>query len=154
MITYYENLWSDATKGTRSLYLYNSYLSSEFLVLRMYVCMHVCMYVCTRYVICMYGYIYPSSVSESVRTRAYMNKSNIHPLVDEMQEECWTLKTVGENRGEMGRSLFNDHRQDDHVAVGGFRNQRRWSSSAVGRIQTKHKNLIWSYDFTSHRRLV
>ena len=54
----------------------------------MYVYMHVCMYVCTRYVICMYGYIYPSSVSESVRTRAYMNKSIIHPLVDEMQEEC------------------------------------------------------------------
>ena len=42
--TYYENLWSDATKGTRSLYLYNSYLSSEFLVLYMYVCMYVCMY--------------------------------------------------------------------------------------------------------------
>ena len=43
--TYYENLWSDATKGTRSLYLYNSYLSSEFLVLPD-VCMYVCMYVC------------------------------------------------------------------------------------------------------------
>ena len=37
--TYYENLWSDATKGTRSLYLYNSYLSSEFLVC---VCVFMC----------------------------------------------------------------------------------------------------------------
>ena len=36
--TCYENLWSDATKGTRSLYLYNSYLSSEFLC----VCVCVC----------------------------------------------------------------------------------------------------------------
>ena len=31
--TYYENLWSDATKGTHSLYLHNSCLSSGYLVL-------------------------------------------------------------------------------------------------------------------------
>ena len=31
--TCYENLWSDATKGTHSLYLYKSYLSPEHLVL-------------------------------------------------------------------------------------------------------------------------
>ena len=31
--TCYENLWSGATEGTHSLYLYNSYLSPEYLVL-------------------------------------------------------------------------------------------------------------------------
>ena len=42
--TYYENLWSDATKGTRSLYLYNS--------LCMYVCTYVC--ICVFMYVCMY----------------------------------------------------------------------------------------------------
>ena len=49
-------------------------------------------------------------------------------------------------RREAGREgkIFNDHRQDSKVAVGGIGNLARWGPSAVSEIQTnKQKNTVF-----------